>query len=111
MMAVISAPAVSPLSIGFGTSFIHSQNAFTQERSIQRSNRRLPFACSRHLDKGEAARLACIAVLDDGYRFDRAVRGEQVSQLLLGGLEIDVVDENIDHNLILLTSARMPHGK
>ena len=79
------------------TSLIDIDRARTDDGTVQCFDGTLRLTVVCHLDEGEPARLASIAVQDDMYFLYVAVRREEGAQLLLRGVEIQVADVNIFH--------------
>jgi len=80
-----------------GASLVHVHRTAVKRRSIQCRNSALGFGRLRHLHERDAARFACIPVLDDGDGFDGTVGCKQLSQLLLRHRDIQVPYKNVSH--------------
>jgi hypothetical protein len=74
MMAVISvASNVRRIAMKFRTSFIQSEGAFAQKRSINQGNCGLSVRNPCHLHEGEPTSVACVPIFDDSDGLNRSV--------------------------------------
>jgi hypothetical protein len=100
--AVVSAAEGVFLTIvlGFRTGFVHSKCALVEKRAVQRTNGLLPFFRVGHLYEGKSARSPGVTVRDHRHPVDSSVTREKGSKLLLGGDEIQVADEDVNHGVV-----------
>src|SRR5262249_49123069 len=92
--ASATAPAESSPR-GLGTSFIHVQGAAVHLGAVELRNRGFRLALVGHLDKRETPGLSCVAIRHDVHAIHVPVLGERRMQLILGGLEAQISNEDI----------------
>ena len=105
-----AAPAVSAESFPatrtakFRASFVHVEGAAIQFGSIQLRNGLLRVLRIGHFDESEAAGLTGVPVRDDIDLFDIAELGKSREQFFLRGLEAEIADKNLAHDVLVITS-------
>ena len=93
----VEAAASAAGAFGLRTSFVHVERARSKLHSVAASDGFFGFFVVRHLDKAEAARLAGVAVFEDGNVVHLAVSRKGLSQLVFGDVEIQIADVNVFH--------------
>jgi hypothetical protein len=93
----VAAAAAESTTLGAGTRFVDVQRAAVQFLTIQPLNGFHGLGLIGHLDKGEAAGLAGVAVADNAGLFNGAVRGKSSLELGLRGLISKVSNKDIRH--------------
>src|SRR5688572_21110772 len=95
-VAVAAAAATATATALLGLGLAHLERATVEVLAVQGLHG-LGGIRTRHLDEAEAARAASVAVVDQGERFDRAVRLEQLTHGLLGRGERKITDKKLGH--------------
>ena len=99
MSAMVAATKIGSFLMlgGLLTRFIHPQGTSTEYRAFEVVNCLCCFLRVRHFYKSEPSRLAGITVEYDADRLHGSKRRKGVAKLLLGGCEVEIADEDIDH--------------
>src|SRR5258706_9550132 len=95
--AAVEAATAAAGTLGLGASFVHVERTGPKLHSVATADGFFGLFVVRHLDKAEAARLAGIAVLEDGDVIHLAVSSKGLSQLVFGDVEIQITDVNVFH--------------
>jgi len=77
--------------------FVDVQRAIAKQGAVQFSDRLFTIGRTGHFHESKLARLARVAIPDDGYSIDRTVNCEELAQLVFGGIEAQVSNENVFH--------------
>src|SRR3990172_2445198 len=93
--AAASPPAAATVTLGPG--FVDVQRATAELGAVDAADSRLGGRGVRHLDEGEAARAAGVAVGDDADAIHLAVSRKDVAELLLGDVERTITNVNLSH--------------
>jgi hypothetical protein len=93
----VAAAAAESTALGAGTGFVHVQGAAVQFLTIQTLDGFHRLGLIGHLDKGEAAGLAGVAIANNAGLFNGAVRGKRGLELGLRGLISKVSNKDIRH--------------
>jgi hypothetical protein len=95
--AAAATTAAESTTLRSGTRFIYVQRAAVQFLTVEGFDRFHRFGLIGHLDKGESAGLAGVAVAHYAGFFDGTVRGKSGLELGLRGLISKVSNKNIRH--------------
>src|SRR5262245_34292546 len=106
--------AAARATLGLGTRLVHDEVAVPEQATVQHLDRLGRFLLRGHLDEAESPGAAGELIRNDTDRFHRSGLCEQFAQVLLGGLEGKVTDEELcGHraNLLPMTQRRTPSGR
>src|SRR5512132_4082577 len=95
--ATVAATAAARTAIRFGTRFVDIQGSAVQIPAVQTVNRRIRFRIAAHFHESEASSLPCVAVRDDIYTLDGAVRFKHGTNRLFGRSETEISNKNVLH--------------
>ena len=95
--AAVATATAESATLGAGTRFVHVQGAAVQFLTVQTLDGFHGLGLIGHLDKGEAAGLAGVAIANNAGLFNGAVRGKRSLELGLRGLISKVSNKNIRH--------------
>src|SRR5258708_31188065 len=93
----VEAAASTAGTLGLRASFVHVESTRPKLHSVAAADGFFGLCVVCHLDKAEAARLAAIAVLENGDVIHLAVSSKCLSQLVFGDVEIQIADVNVFH--------------
>ena len=105
--ATVAAATAESTAFGTRTGFVHIQRAAVQFLTIEGLDGFHGLGLIGHLDKGEAARLASIAIANHAGFFYRTIGGKSSLELGLRGLISKVSNKNIRHRSV---SNRLQYG-
>src|SRR5258708_27809873 len=93
-----STAAALTSAFGFGFGFVDVERSAVNIFPVDCANRIVSFGIVRHLDEAKSSRLTRIPVCDDVDTINTAVSFKQCTDVLLGGLETEVPNENVVHS-------------
>jgi len=95
--ATVAAATTETTALGAGTRFVYVQRAAVQFLAVEGFDGLHGFGLIGHFDKGEAARLAGVAITHYTSFFNGAVRGKRSLELGLRGLISKISNKDIRH--------------